>query len=144
MEPIILYGRAFNTQPSKNAQEVNTINTNKEQIRDIAQKACISQNYPWTADVMLKAQEADPQVSALKRLLTKKKGEPGDDTWLLNLPIDQFCVSSDGLVYRVSISTPKGTQKQLFVPESIQDMALQYCHHYLGLHPGVTKTRYMM
>ena len=142
MMPILLSGRCFKSYIPRTVNAIDT--SGEEQLRNIARKACVTQDYPWTVDMMLAAQNNDKQVSALKRLLTEKTGKDDDGTLLSNLPIDQFCVASNQLVYRIAKNNPKGFQRQLFVPETMHKLALEYCHHYLGLHPGITKTAYMV
>ena len=148
IQPTMLYGRGFRVK-SANGDECPIVNTiglyDKEaQIKDIVNKAKMTHDYPWTPEYMSDAQGTDPCIEALKRLLLGQEGKSEDSDLLLGLPLDQFLVSHDGLVYRRARSPLKGTVMQLFVPKSARPLALDFCHSHLGLHPGITKTAYLV
>ena len=140
-------GRGFRKPSQALAKDQKHITyVDSESIEEIARQASRTDNYPWTAAFMVRAQEADHTIAALKRLLQDKRAEglPGDSDLLKGLPVDQFFISKDNLVYRTKRDPYRGNKRQLYIPESCRNMALEYCHHYLGIHPGITKTAYLI
>ena len=95
---------------------------------------------------MGRAQDEDSTIAALKKLLLNKRagGSPGDGYLLKGLPIDQFFVSKDNLVYKSKRDPYKGNKSQLYVSGKCRSKALEFCHQFMGLYPGITKTAYLV